>query len=105
MHVRLLGHVEASVDGRRIAIGAGKPRALLALLALNAGSPVSSERLLDGLWGERPPATAAKMLQVYVSRLRKVLAAAGDGTGSSRARTATSCGSAGATSTHDASRR
>ena len=80
MHVRLLGHVEASVDGRRIAIGAGKPRALLALLALNAGSAVSSERLLDGLWGERPPATAAKMLQVYVSRLRKVLAAAGDGT-------------------------
>jgi DNA-binding SARP family transcriptional activator len=79
MDVRVLGPVEASVDERPVAIGAGKPRALLALLALNVGSAVSAERLIDGLWGERPPATAAKMVQVYVSQLRKALAAGGDG--------------------------
>jgi WD40 repeat protein/DNA-binding SARP family transcriptional activator len=79
MDVRVLGPVEVCVDERPIAIGAGKPRALLALLALNVGSAVSAERLIDGLWGERPPATAAKMVQVYVSQLRKALAAAGDG--------------------------
>jgi WD40 repeat protein/DNA-binding SARP family transcriptional activator len=79
MDLRVLGPVEASVDERPVAIGAGKPRALLAMLALNAGSPVSAERLVDGLWGEQPPATAAKMVQIYVSQLRKALAASGDG--------------------------
>ncbi len=79
MDLRVLGPVEASVDERPVAIGAGKPRALLAMLALNAGSPVPAERLIDGLWGEQPPATAAKMVQVYVSQLRKTLAATGDG--------------------------
>jgi WD40 repeat protein/DNA-binding SARP family transcriptional activator len=71
--------VEASVDGRAVAVGAGKPRALLAMLALNAGSTVSSDRLIDGLWGDPPPASAAKLVQVHVSQLRKALTAAGDG--------------------------
>src|ERR671935_82869 len=79
MEIRVLGPVEASVGGRPVALGAGKPRALLAMLALNAGSAVSVDRLIEGLWGERPPATAGKLLQVYVSRLRKALAAAGGG--------------------------
>jgi WD40 repeat protein/DNA-binding SARP family transcriptional activator len=79
MDVRLLGPVEASVDGRAVAVGAGKPRALLAMLALNAGSTVSSDRLIDGLWGDPPPATAAKLVQLHVSQLRKALAAAGNG--------------------------
>jgi DNA-binding SARP family transcriptional activator/tetratricopeptide (TPR) repeat protein len=79
MDVCVLGPVEVSVEGRPVAIGAGKPRALLALLALNAGSTIAGERLIDGLWGEEPPATAAKMVQVYVSQLRRALAAAGDG--------------------------
>ena len=64
MHVRVLGSVEASVGGRRVALGAGKPRALIALLALHAGETLSSDRLIEGIWGEQPPATAAKMLQV-----------------------------------------
>ena len=55
MDVRVLGPVEASAAGRPIALGGGKPRALLALLALNAGSAVSAARLIEGLWGERPP--------------------------------------------------
>jgi predicted ATPase/DNA-binding SARP family transcriptional activator len=75
MDVYVLGPVEASVDGRPIALGGSKPRALLAMLALNAGSSVSAARLIDGLWGEEPPATASKMIQVYVSQLRKALAA------------------------------
>src|SRR3954452_25203538 len=78
MDVQLLGAVEASVDGRSIRLGGGKPRALLAMLALDAGSTVSTERLIDGLWGEAPPATANKLVQVYVSQLRKALAAGGD---------------------------
>src|SRR5829696_6311538 len=79
MDVQVLGPVEASVDGRSIPLGGGKPRALLAMLALNAGSTVSNERLIDGLWGEEPPASASKLVQVYVSQLRKALAAGGDG--------------------------
>jgi predicted ATPase/DNA-binding SARP family transcriptional activator len=59
-------------------LGAQKARALLAMLALNLGSPVSTERLIDGLWGEEPPGSAAKMVQGYVSDLRKALAAGGD---------------------------
>ncbi|MDP9294304.1 MAG: winged helix-turn-helix domain-containing protein, partial [Actinomycetota bacterium] len=74
-----MGPLEASVDGRPVPLGGAKPRALLAMLALNAGSTVSSERLIDGLWGEHPPATATKLVQVYVSQLRKALAAGGDG--------------------------
>jgi DNA-binding SARP family transcriptional activator len=79
MNVRVLGPMEVSVDGRPIAIGAGKPRAVLAMLALHAGSPVSTDRLIEGLWGERPPATAVKMVQQFVSHLRTTLAASGGG--------------------------
>jgi DNA-binding SARP family transcriptional activator/ABC-type branched-subunit amino acid transport system ATPase component len=79
MNVRVLGPLEASVDGRQVALGAGKTRALLAILALRAGEAVSTERLIDGLWGEQPPASATKLVQLYVSQLRKALTAAGDG--------------------------
>ena len=71
--------MQAAIDDHPVAIGAGKPRALLAMLALSEGSPVSSEVLIDGLWGEAPPATAPKMAQVYVSQLRKVLGGSGNG--------------------------
>lgn len=79
MDVRLLGPVEASVDGRTVPLGGAKPRAVLAMLALNPSTTVSTDRLIDGLWGSEPPATAAKTLQVYVSRLRRALTANGDG--------------------------
>jgi DNA-binding SARP family transcriptional activator len=46
---------------------------VLAILVLHAGEVVSTERLIDELWGERPPASAAKTIQVYVSNLRKAL--------------------------------
>jgi DNA-binding SARP family transcriptional activator len=77
MDVRVLGPVEASVKGRAVAIGAGKPRALLALLALRAGETVTVERLIDGLWGEPPPPTATKLVQFHVYQLRKAFGASG----------------------------
>jgi YVTN family beta-propeller protein len=51
-------------------------RALLAVLLLHRGEVVSTDRLIDALWGERASGTAAKTVQVYVSNLRKAL---GDG--------------------------
>jgi WD40 repeat protein/DNA-binding SARP family transcriptional activator/energy-coupling factor transporter ATP-binding protein EcfA2 len=79
MDIQVLGPVEASVYGRSIPLGGGKPRALLAMLALNGGSTVSTERLIDGLWGEEPPASANKLVQVYVSQLRKALGSSENG--------------------------
>src|SRR3954447_22932231 len=79
MDLRVLGPVEASDGDQPVAIGAGKPRAVLAMLALSEGMPISADQLIDGLWGETPPATAPKMVQGYVSHLRKAFAAAGNG--------------------------
>src|SRR4051794_29847150 len=76
MEIRLLGLVEASHDGHVVPLGGVKPRAVLAILALHANAPVSADRLIEGLWGERPPATAHKSVQVLVSQLRKQLAGA-----------------------------
>jgi WD40 repeat protein/DNA-binding SARP family transcriptional activator len=78
MQINLLGPVEVSSANGRVALGGPKPRALLAMLALEVGSTVPAERLIDGLWGEEPPPTAAKMVQVYVSQLRKAMAAHGE---------------------------
>ena len=73
---RLLGPLEVADDDRPLALGGGKQRSLFALLLLHANQVVSTERLIDELWGESPPATVSKSVQVYVSRLRKQL---GDG--------------------------
>jgi DNA-binding SARP family transcriptional activator len=70
---RLLGPLEAVIDGNPVSLAAAKPRALLALLLLNRNRVVSTERLIDELWGDEPPARATKTLQVYVSQLRKEL--------------------------------
>ncbi len=70
---RLLGPLEAVVEGRPVQLAAAKPRALLALLLLQRNQVVSTERLIDELWGDAPPARATKTLQVYVSQLRKAL--------------------------------
>ena len=73
MEFRILGPLEVVRDDKPLVMGAAKPRALLALLLLHADEVVSSDRLIDGLWGEEAPATAQKALQVYVSQLRKTL--------------------------------
>jgi DNA-binding SARP family transcriptional activator/class 3 adenylate cyclase/pimeloyl-ACP methyl ester carboxylesterase len=69
----ILGPLEATLSGTPIPLGAGRQRALLAFLLIHANQVVSSERLIDGLWGQDPPAGAAHSLHVYVSRLRKAL--------------------------------
>jgi len=74
MRFGILGPFEVADDqGRELALGGHRQRAVLAILLLHAGEVVSSDRLVDELWGERAPATAAKTIQVYVSKLRKVL--------------------------------
>jgi DNA-binding SARP family transcriptional activator len=73
---RLLGPLEAIADDKPLALPGGKPSALLARLLLDVGKVVSVEALVDSLWGERAPPSAQKVLQVYVSQLRKVLGAA-----------------------------
>ena len=73
MEFRLLGPLEVLEHDRSCELGGGKQRALLALLLLHANEVVPTERLIDELWGESPPATVAKGIQVYVSRLRKQL--------------------------------
>jgi class 3 adenylate cyclase len=73
IELRLLGPLEASRDGRAVALGGPKPRALLALLALDAGRVVSVDRLVEELWSATPPDTATHAVQVYVSQLRKTL--------------------------------
>ena len=73
LEIRVLGRVDALVDGHPLPLGGSKQRAVLAILALRANHTVSADELIDGLWGERPPASAAKNVQLYVSRLRRVL--------------------------------
>src|SRR4029077_5019384 len=67
---RVLGLLNVADSGRSVTIGRGKEREVLALLLVNANQPVSADLLIDGLWEERPPANAAKTVQIYISRLR-----------------------------------
>jgi DNA-binding SARP family transcriptional activator len=71
--VRLLGSVEALVDGHSLSLGGSKQRSVVAMLALRANRTVSADDLIDGLWGDEPPRNAAKRVQHYVWRLRKAL--------------------------------
>ena len=76
MEFRLLGPLEAVDDhGAPVALGGPRPRALLALLLLHRNEVVSGDRLIDGIWGESPPASAQNALQVHVHALRRVLGA------------------------------
>ncbi len=74
MEFRILGPLQV-LDGEvEVPLPSRKERELLAVLLLHAGAVVSRERLIDELWGESPPPTAGKALNVHVSRLRKTLA-------------------------------
>jgi DNA-binding SARP family transcriptional activator len=67
---RILGPLEVADQGHELALTGGKQSALLAILLLHPNEVVPSDRLIEELWGERAPPTAAKSLQVHVSRLR-----------------------------------
>jgi DNA-binding SARP family transcriptional activator/predicted negative regulator of RcsB-dependent stress response len=73
MEFRILGPVEVWNGAQRLDLGGSKPRALLAVLLLDANRVVSTDRLIDQLWGEAPPSTARNLVQAYVSRLRQAL--------------------------------
>ena len=73
MQFRILGPIEARFDDGPAPLGAPKQRALLALLLVHRRRVVTAEQLVDGLWGEAPPASALQSLQVYVHGLRRAL--------------------------------
>jgi WD40 repeat protein/DNA-binding SARP family transcriptional activator/energy-coupling factor transporter ATP-binding protein EcfA2 len=73
MEVRLLGPLEVRHCGRVVPLGGYRQRLVLGVLLLNAERIVSTDWLIDAVWGEEPPRTARKTLQVYISRLRKLL--------------------------------
>ena len=73
LEFRILGPIEVRSNGEALQLGGPKQRALLALLLVDAGRAVSTDRLIDALWGEHPPKTAATSLQNFVSQLRKLL--------------------------------
>lgn len=74
MKLRLLGPTEVvGDDGRTVKLPRGRARSLLALLALHPGEVLSTDRLIDALWGDEAPATAITALQGHVSALRKRL--------------------------------
>lgn len=75
MRFRVLGPLEVRDGVRSVPIGAAKPRALLGVLLLHPNEVVATTRLIDELWGEHPPATAAKLVQGYVHALRTLLGA------------------------------
>ena len=73
MEFRILGPLEVWDGGCEVSLGGRKPRALLTLLLLYSNEVVTTDRLIDELWGEDPPERAAAALRVNVSRLRKAL--------------------------------
>ncbi|HEV2634607.1 MAG TPA: BTAD domain-containing putative transcriptional regulator [Actinocrinis sp.] len=73
VRIRLLGPVDVTVDGAARPLSGLRRKAVLAVIALHPGEPVSTDRLIDLVWGQSPPATAANTLQSHVSHLRRVL--------------------------------
>lgn len=73
MEFRILGPLEVSSDDGQVPLGGPNQRILLTVLLLHANQPVRRARLIDEIWGESPPKTAEVSLNVYVSKLRKVL--------------------------------
>src|SRR6516164_2332452 len=68
----VLGPLVLERDGQAVPVPSGHQRSLLALLLLGGGVPLSRDRLIDELWGERPPASAVSALHVHLSKLRTV---------------------------------
>ena len=74
MEFRVLGQVEALEGDERLKVAAGRQLALLALLLVHANRVVSTDRIIDELWGDDPPDSGAKTVAFHVSRLRDALA-------------------------------
>src|SRR5215218_981548 len=75
---RVLGSLQVfTPDGHGVDVAPGRQKVVLAALIMNANQVVSSEQLIDLVWGEDPPATARTQIQICVSALRKTLQRAG----------------------------
>lgn len=77
MSLGLLGDVEMRLDGVPVPLGHARQRSVLAVLAMEAGRPLPTERLVDHVWGEHVPGRAQSALRTYVSHLRRALDPAG----------------------------
>jgi DNA-binding SARP family transcriptional activator/streptogramin lyase len=75
IEISLLGPVEVARDGQQADLGSPQQRVLMALLALRAGRLTPVGTIVDALWPSNPPPSAAKVVQTYVSRLRKAIGA------------------------------
>ena len=73
MRFGVLGPLEVRENGRLLELGSGRQLALLELLLVHANEAVSADRLIDNLWAGSPPASGTKVLQGYVSQLRRSL--------------------------------
>src|SRR3954449_12538864 len=73
MEFKILGPLELRRGDQQLACKGAKQRLLLAVLLLHPNEVVSSDRLIEALWGEQPPPTASKALQMHVSQLRRLL--------------------------------
>jgi DNA-binding SARP family transcriptional activator/DNA-binding XRE family transcriptional regulator len=79
-----IGPLEAWQDGTQLATGPSAQRAILGLLALDHGSLVRRESIIDALWGTGPPRTATNLVQAYVSKIRTLLKTGEDPAGGPR---------------------
>jgi DNA-binding SARP family transcriptional activator len=70
---RILGQLEVVDGDRTVSLGGARSRAVLAILVVSANQPVSAGRLIDEIWGERPPPTAGNLVQGHISDLRRAL--------------------------------
>lgn len=73
LSIRMLGPFEVIADGEVLAVGGGRARSLLAILALSPGRAISSEALVERCWGEQPPSDPKASLHAAVRRLRVLL--------------------------------
>ncbi|MEW2395885.1 tetratricopeptide repeat protein [Streptomyces sp. NPDC046862] len=73
MRIHVLGPVDVRRDGVRLDLGSPQRRAVLALLAVARGQRLPFSGLADALWGERPPASAANVIQTHIKHLRRLL--------------------------------
>lgn len=86
MEFRLLGEVELRAAGRTLDVGAPRPQAVLAALAVDAGRPVAIETLIDRVWADTPPVEVRNVLYSYLSRTRRLLRQAAALTGETTVR-------------------
>jgi len=81
MEFRLLGEVELRAGGQRLDVGTPRQQAVLAGLVVDAGRPVAIETLIDRVWDDAPPVEARNVLYSHLSRIRRLLRQAAEGSG------------------------